>query len=93
MFEMAKEAGLFVLFLGCVVMAGYMIFLPLVATIMGAVKILKTYALGRSVEVDPGIRLGSVISDPELGLTMADGGERAEKAQGARPADRNKKQL
>ncbi len=79
MLEIATAVGVVALFVACIVLAGYIVFLPLARTIVGGVQLLKIYALRRCAEADLGRAFGSIISDPELGPTMADGGEKAEK--------------
>ena len=52
MIAIATEIGILALFLACVVLAGYIIFFPLVRTIVGGVQIFRAYALRRDMEAD-----------------------------------------
>jgi hypothetical protein len=84
MIAIASTVAVSVLSLACLALAGFMIFFPLVRTIVGGLQILRLYGLRRSVEAD--LRsIDSFISDIELGLTMADGGEKTGKGQAGTP--------
>jgi hypothetical protein len=57
----------------------YMVFFPLARTLVGGVQVLTTVR-SRRASLFRGEKSQSHLSmDPELGLTMADGGERMEK--------------
>jgi hypothetical protein len=81
MLEIATTVAVSALFLACMVCAGYIIFFPLVGTVLGGLQILRIYALRRSVATELGRSLDPFILDAEIGLTMADGGERTKKEQ------------
>ncbi len=90
MSELAVSVGILILFLACMVLAAYIVFFPLVRTIMGGIRIFRTYAVRRYVTADLEKAFGTIISDPELGLTMADGGEKTKKGKESRPVRRIK---
>ncbi len=81
MLETASAAAITALGLACLAFAAFIIFFPLVRTVMGGLQILKIYGLRKSRETDVNTAFESFISDVELGLTMADGGEKTEKQQ------------
>lgn len=75
MVEIASAAGVSLLGLACIVFAVYMVFLPLAGTVAGGLRILRMYGAGRLGQTRAAPSSHSYVTDPELGLTMADGGE------------------
>jgi hypothetical protein len=61
----------------------YMVFFPLARTLVGGVQVLTMVRPGRVGLLRREKSLTHLSIDPELGLTMADGGERTENKEAA----------
>jgi hypothetical protein len=57
----------------------YMVFFPLARTLVGGLQVLTMVRSGRDGLLDREESQSHLSLDPELGLTMADGGEKPEK--------------
>lgn len=90
MFEIASSAAASVLFLACIALGVFIIFFPLFRTVVGGLKILRVYGFRKSREAEVEKYFDSLMSDAELGLTMADGGEKTEKNKAGRTGNNNK---